>query len=104
VPPTDNAGGDVLIVDDFVDTLALYDALLSEDGHRVRTVTTGVHALKQVDEREPELVLLDVSMPGMDGVEVLRRLRARRGGGPAVIMLTAARRDPQAIEAGLREG
>ena len=49
-------------------------------------------------------MLLDVSMPGMDGVEVLRRLRARRGGGPAVIMLTAARREPHAIEAGLREG
>src|SRR5271163_2822924 len=43
-------------------------------------------------------------MPGMDGVEVLRRLRARRGGGPAVLMLTAARREPHAIEAGLREG
>ena len=49
-------------------------------------------------------MLLDVSMPGLDGVEVLRRLRARRGGGPAVIMLTAARREPHAIEAGLKEG
>jgi len=97
-------GGDVLIVDDFKDTLALYDALLSDDGHRVRTALTGAEALKMVDEREPELVLLDVSMPGMDGVEVLRRLRMRRGGGPAVIMLTAARREPHAIEAGLREG
>jgi two-component system sensor histidine kinase/response regulator len=100
----DSANGDVLIVDDFADTLALYDALLSEDGHRVRTATSGLLALKAVNEREPELVLLDVSMPGMDGVEVLRTLRARRGGGPAVIMLTAARREPHAIEAGLREG
>jgi signal transduction histidine kinase len=102
--PVDNAGGDVLIVDDFADTLALYDALLSEDGHRIRTAQSGAAALRMVDEREPELVLLDVSMPGMDGVEVLRRLRARRGGGPAVIMLTAARREPHAIESGLREG
>jgi signal transduction histidine kinase len=100
----DAPNGDVLIVDDFADTLALYDALLSEDGHRVRTASSGALALQRVDEREPELVLLDVSMPGMDGVEVLRRLRARRGGGPAVIMLTAARREPHAIEAGLREG
>jgi two-component system sensor histidine kinase/response regulator len=96
--------GDVLVVDDFPDSLALYDALLSEDGHRVRTAQTGAKALQMVDEREPDVVLLDVSMPGMDGYEVLKRLRARRGGGPAVLMLTAARRDPNAIEHGLREG
>ena len=99
-----DAGGDILIVDDFVDTLALYDALLTEDGHRVRTAQSGALALAAVDEQEPELVLLDVSMPGMGGVEVLRKLRARRGGGPAVLMLTAARREPHAIEAGLKEG
>jgi signal transduction histidine kinase len=96
--------GDVLIVDDFRDTLALYEALLTEDGHRVRTAADGQEALRQVEAQEPELVLLDVSMPGMGGVEVLRRLRARKGGGPAVIMLTAARREPQSIEAGLKEG
>jgi signal transduction histidine kinase len=99
-----DAGGDILIVDDFPDTLVLYEAVLTDDGHRVRTALSGVEALRQVDEREPELVLLDVSMPGLDGVEVLRRLRLRRGGGPSVIMLTAARREPHAIEAGLKEG
>lgn len=99
-----DAAGDVLIVDDFPDTLALYEAVLLEEGHRVRTAQSGVEALRQVDEREPELMLLDVSMPGLDGVEVLRRLRARRDGGPSVIMLTAARREPHAIEAGLKEG
>ena len=100
----DPSAGDVLIVDDFVDTLALFEALLSEDGHRVRTAASGARALELVDEREPELVLLDVSMPQMDGGEVLQRLRARRGGGPAVIMLTAAKREPHAIESGLRGG
>jgi two-component system, sensor histidine kinase and response regulator len=99
-----DAGGDVLIVDDFPDTLVLYEAVLTDDGHRVRTAQSGLEALRLVDEREPELVLLDVSMPGMDGVEVLHRLRLRRGGGPSVIMLTAARREPHAIEAGLKEG
>jgi len=94
----------VLIVDDFADALALYEALLTEDGHKVRTASSGAEALARVDEREPELVLLDVSMPGMDGVEVLRHLRARRGGGPAVLMLTAARREPHAIEVGLKQG
>jgi two-component system sensor histidine kinase/response regulator len=99
-----DAGGDILVVDDFPDTLVLYEAVLTDDGHRVRTAQSGLEALRQVDEREPELVLLDVSMPGLDGVEVLRRLRGRRGGGPSVIMLTAARREPHAIEAGLKEG
>src|SRR6185295_7871878 len=70
----------------------------------VRTARSGTKALALIDEREPEVVLLDVSMPGMDGYEVLKRLRGRRGGGPAVLMLTAARRDPDAIEHGLREG
>jgi signal transduction histidine kinase len=104
LPPLSDAAGDVLIVDDFPDTLALYQDVLAEDGHRVRVAQSGVEALRIVEAREPELVLLDVSMPGMDGVEVLRRLRGRRGGGPSVIMLTAARREPHAIEAGLKEG
>jgi signal transduction histidine kinase len=99
-----DGSGDVLIVDDFPDALALYEAVLSEDGHRVRTAPNGTEALRKVEEHEPEIVLLDVSMPGLGGVEVLRKLRARRGGGPAVLMLTAARREPQAIEEGLKEG
>ena len=100
----DPSAGDVLVVDDFPDALALFGALLAEDGHRVRTASSGKRALQMVDEREPELVLLDVSMPHMDGGEVLQRLRSRRNGGPAVIMLTAAKREPQAIEAGLKQG
>ncbi len=96
--------GDILVVDDFPDSLALYEALLGDDGHRVRTAVSGKIALALIEVREPEVVLLDVSMPNMDGYEVLKRLRARRGGGPAVLMLTAARRDPDAIEHGLREG
>src|ERR1700683_4766322 len=88
LPGPELPGGDVLIVADFADARALYEALLSEDGYRVRTAASGVEALRMVEEREPELVLLDVSMPGMDGVEVLHQLRARRGGGPPGIMLT----------------
>jgi signal transduction histidine kinase len=103
-PVMSGNAGDILIVDDFVDTLALYEALLTDDGHNVRTATSGIEALRKVEEREPEVVLLDVSMPGMDGMEVLKWLRSRPNGGPSVIMLTAARREPSAIESGLREG
>lgn len=101
---TGGEAADILVVDDFADTLALYEALLSDDGHSVRVAKSGAEALARVEEREPELVLLDVSMPGMNGLEVLSKLRTRRGGGPAVVMLTAAHRDPAAIEDGLKRG
>jgi signal transduction histidine kinase len=96
--------GEILIVDDNADARALYEALLADDGHSVRTAGSGSDALAAVSEREPDLVLLDLSMPGMDGIEVLERLRARKGGGPAVIILTAARREADDIESGLRRG
>lgn len=99
-----DAGGDVLVVDDFEDARALYQALLTDDGHRVRTAASGVEALAEVAASEPDLVLLDVSMPGMDGYAVLERLRALPGGGPAVVMLTAAAREARAIERGIRSG
>lgn len=103
-PPLSSSGGDVLIVDDFVDARALYTELLSDDGHQVRSASGGREALRMVEAREPELVLLDVSMPGMDGYEVLERLRKLPNGGPSVVMLTAARREPTAIERGLGRG
>lgn len=99
-----SSGGDVLVVDDFVDARALYTELLRDDGHQVRSASGGQEALRMVEEREPELVLLDVSMPGMDGYEVLERLQKLPAGGPSVFMLTAARREPTAIERGLGRG
>ena len=102
--PLSSSGGDLLIVDDFADARALYTELLRDDGHQVRSASSGQEALRLVEEREPELVLLDVSMPGMDGYEVLERLQKRPGGGPSVFMLTAARREPGAIERGLGRG
>jgi len=102
--PLSSSGGDVLVVDDFADARALYTELLRDDGHQVRSASGGKEALRMVEEREPELVLLDVSMPGMDGYEVLERLQKLPAGGPSVFMLTAARREPTAIERGLGRG
>ena len=70
IPPitafhVDVNGGDVMIDDQR--QLAVYDALLSDDGHTVRTALTGAEALRMVDEREPELILLDVSSRGSSG-------------------------------------
>jgi signal transduction histidine kinase len=106
-PSGSRLAGEVLVVDDIPANLFLYRAILEDDGHHVREAGDGVSALRELDrEGVPpvELVLLDVSMPGMDGMEVLRRIRARRDGGPAVLVLTAAAREPVAIEQGLALG
>ncbi|MBI5518190.1 MAG: response regulator [Deltaproteobacteria bacterium] len=101
--------GRVLVVDDMAANRFLYRAVLEDDGHEVTEAPDGASALSQVDAAERagrpvELVLLDVSMPGMDGMAVLERLRARPDGGPVVLVLTAAARGPEAIERGLSLG
>jgi len=72
----DTQRGDVLIVDDTPANLRVLMALLGQRGFRVRPVLSGEQALRAAQASVPELVLLDVHMPEMDGFEVCRRLRA----------------------------
>lgn len=100
-------GGVVLVVDDVAANRFLYASLLEDDGHEVREAADGREALAEIartDVSAVEVILLDISMPGMDGLEVLRRLRARHDGGPHVLILTAAAREPAQIERGLSLG
>jgi len=80
----------VLIVDDTIDTLRLLSDLLSAQGYEVRAVTSGQQALQAVARDLPDLILLDISMPELDGYEVCRRLRAsERSRNVPVIFITA---------------
>jgi PAS domain S-box-containing protein len=67
----------VLVVDDNEDSAASLGTLLRSLGMDVQTSHDGTTALKMIDEYHPDLVLLDIGMPGMDGFEVARRIRAR---------------------------
>ena len=67
---------DILVVDDTPDSLRLLTDLLAKHGYRVRPASDGALALKSIAARTPDLILLDVSMPDMDGYEVCRRLKA----------------------------
>ncbi len=67
---------DILIVDDTPDSLKILSRMLKERGYRVRPAANGRHALKSVAARLPDLILLDVKMPVMDGYEVCRRLKS----------------------------
>lgn len=68
--------GRVLIADDMVSVLTLFEKLLSIEGYEVSTATNGVDALAAVQRNRPDVVILDVAMPGMDGLDVCRRLKA----------------------------
>ncbi len=66
----------ILIVDDHPDNLQVLSSLLSQEGYRVRKATSGAFALKAIQAEAPDLILLDVQMPQMDGYEVCSRLKA----------------------------
>lgn len=65
----------VLIVDDTPDNLAVLSDMLSEYGYRVLVATDGLSALEQINHLHPDIILLDVIMPGIDGFETCQRLK-----------------------------
>src|SRR5205814_5872651 len=80
----------VLVVDDGEVNRALVEAFLSDLDCRLQSSEDGPSALAAIDRETPDLVLLDVQMPGMDGYEVCRRIKARpRGRLLPVVLLTA---------------
>jgi two-component system phosphate regulon response regulator PhoB len=80
----------ILVVDDEEDLRNLLRHTLTREGFDVHTVGTGAEALVRAVELRPALILLDLMLPGMQGTEVCRRLRAESSlNGTAIIMLTA---------------
>lgn len=76
----------ILIVDDEADIRESLSGILEDEGYQVRTAPDGQAALDAVTERVPSLVLLDIWMPGMDGLEVLSRLKRRVPDLPVVMI------------------
>src|SRR3989338_870257 len=66
----------ILIVDDHEQNLELLDAMLTVKGYEVVRARNGIEALDVVDKAQPHIILLDILMPGMDGYETCRRLKA----------------------------
>jgi two-component system cell cycle response regulator DivK len=73
----------LLIVDDNPENLKLILMLLASSGHELVTATDAVQALQAIERRQPDLILLDLQLPGMDGLELTRRLRANAETKPA---------------------
>jgi len=82
--------GDILVVDDTPANLWLLHNLLKEQGYKVRPATNGQQALRAVRAMTPDLILLDIMMPNMDGFEVCKRLKAdERTRDVSVIFISA---------------
>ncbi len=93
----------ILVVDDLAQNVRLLDAVLSPKGFRVATASSGEEALEVLGKEHPDLVLLDILMPGMDGYEVCRRIRENPDTTfLPVIMITASGEEEKirAIECG----
>lgn len=87
----------VLVVDDDPAVRDALDRALRINGYEVTLSNDGVDALNQLNRDEPDVVVLDVMMPKMDGLEVCRRMRAR-GNATPVLMLTAQSEVSQRVE------
>ena len=84
-PTTDHAPC-ILLVDDNADALRLLDGALGEAGYEVAIARSGESALRELEKRRPEAVLLDVVMPGIDGFETCARMRERYDDLPVIFM------------------
>jgi CheY-like chemotaxis protein len=78
----------VLLVDDNVDSTEPLSLLLQAKGHDTRVAVEGEEALALALEFQPNCVVLDLGLPGIDGYEVARRLRERHGGALTLVALT----------------
>lgn len=90
----------ILVVDDDPNVRALVRDVLEEEDHEVLLAEDGYAGLRMAESHQPDCVVLDVMMPGLDGHAVLKRLRASEGGiRLPVVMLTAAADDNNAWQA-----
>ena len=96
--PASAAMDSILVVDDEAPICELLQRFLSLRGYRVRAASDGPQALASVEQEVPQLIVLDMNMPGMNGVEVLRKLRERKYAG-GVILLTTGQDDKLLEEA-----
>jgi class 3 adenylate cyclase len=94
----------VLIADDNTANLRILRTRLAADGYEVVTAADGEEALVVARDSTPDLILLDIMMPKVDGIEVCRQLKAAQGSGFTPIILVTAMTDAKDIVAGLEAG
>ena len=98
------SGEQVLVVDDELSMRQFLQILLERDGYRVRTAASGAEALSLADERWPDLVLTDLNMPGMSGLDLLGEIKANYKKPPPVVMMITAYGDDENYNTAIKLG
>jgi two-component system response regulator ResD len=101
--PSDNGASRVLVVDDEPTIVEVVGRYLERAGYEAAGAADGFEALEAIAAQRPDLVVLDLMLPGIDGIEVMRRLRELPGPPLAVILLTARGEESDRL-VGLRQG
>jgi CheY-like chemotaxis protein len=96
--------GRILVVDDEPDVRRLLEVVLGRQGYEVITVGSGLEALVIAQREEPDLILLDIMMEGMDGWEVLKVLKMEERTRTIPVVIVSARVEPKDKIRGLQEG
>ncbi|HEX8362465.1 MAG TPA: response regulator transcription factor [Longimicrobium sp.] len=94
----------ILVVDDEPDISALVAYHLARESYRVRTASSGPEAIRAAELERPDLIVLDLMLPGMSGLQVLEELRRRAETRDIPVILLTARREEQDRIQGLRQG
>jgi excisionase family DNA binding protein len=98
----EHAGPTVLVVDDDEGTRALVRANLEQEGFDVIEAASATEGLVAIDEEAPDLIFLDVMMPGMDGWEMLQRVQEKHGSTPVVMFSGKVDAAGEAVERGAK--
>ena len=88
----------ILAVDDIQDNLILVEAILESEGYEIDLASDGIKALQKIEQSPPDLILLDVMMPGIDGYEVTRRIRKNPATSYIPILLITAFHESSVVE------
>jgi DNA-binding response OmpR family regulator len=78
----------ILVVDDEQNIKFAYKEELKEDGYQVLVAATVEEAMKMLNKQIPDLIILDIKIPGMDGIEVMRKIKAAKGDIPIILCST----------------
>ncbi len=95
----------ILIVDDSPDNIAIASMILEKDNYEIMTASSGAQALEMAHKTRPDVILLDIQMPQMDGFQVCQHLKANPDtDGIPVLFVSAVHRDAESVSRGLSMG